>query len=136
MDYNNPNTPPQNFNNPNPQNPQNPLDDVTRGKTIAILSYCTLIGWIIAIIMHQSEKTKYGAYHIRQALGLFIFAVGAFVVISMFVWFMWFLLFLYPVVQLTLLAFVIIGIVNAVNGKMKPLPLIGALSDKMLAGIQ
>ncbi len=136
MDYNNPNTPPQNFNNPNPQNPQNLMDDVTRGKTIAILSYCLPIGWIIAIIMHQSDKTKFGAYHIRQSLGLFIFAVGAIVVISILGWVLWFLWFLVPFIQLTLLAFVIIGIVNAAGGKTKGLPLIGSVSEKMLAGIQ
>lgn len=125
MDYNNPNVP-----------PVNPLDDVNRGKTIAILSYCTLIGWIIAIIMHQSEKTKFGAFHLRQALGLFIFTVITVVTLSILGWVLWFLWFLLPLVQLTLLVFVILGIINAANGKMQGLPLIGTLSDKMLSGIQ
>ena len=30
------------------------------GKTIAIISYITLIGWIIALVMHQSNKTSLG----------------------------------------------------------------------------
>lgn len=113
-----------------------PAEDIAKGKTIAILAYCTLIGFIIAIIMHSSEKTKYGAFHIRQALGLFIFGVGGILVlmaIGMVLWFLWFLV---PVIQISLLVFVILGIMNAANGKSKGLPLIGALSEKMLAGIQ
>jgi uncharacterized membrane protein len=129
MDYNNPNVPPY-------MPPVNPADDVTRGKTIAILSYCTLIGWIIAIIMHQSEKTRYGAFHLRQGLGLFIFAVGAMMVLGIIGLVMLFLWALLPFIQLTLLVFMILGIINAAGGKMQGLPLIGKLSDKMLAGIQ
>ncbi len=124
-----------NYNNPS-ADPIIPIEDINKGKTIAILAYCTLIGFIIAIIMHQSEKTKYGAFHIRQALGLFIFGVGAILVLTAIGWFMWFLWVLLPVIQISLLVFVILGIVNAANGKAKKLPLIGDLSDKMLAGIQ
>lgn len=123
------------YNNPNPAQAIS-NEDIAKGKTIAILSYCTLLGWIIAIIMHQSEKTKYGAYHIRQALGLFIFTAGAAIVLLIITMIMWFLLFLIPVLQLGVLAMIVIGIINAANGKVKPLPLIGELSQKMLAGIQ
>lgn len=113
-----------------------PAEDINKGKTIAILAYCTLIGFIIAIIMHQSEKTKYGAFHIRQALGLFIFGVGGIIVLMVIGMVMWFLWFLLPIIQITLLVLVILGIVNAAGGKAKKLPLIGDLSEKMLAGIQ
>jgi len=132
MDYN-PNVQQPNYSTPNPQTPES---DVAKGKTIAILSYCTLIGWIIAIIMHQSEKTRFGAYHLRQGLGLFIFALGAIIALSIVGWALWFLWFLVPVIQLAALVFIILGILNASGGKTQPLPLIGTLSDKMLAGIQ
>lgn len=133
MDYNNPNVPPPGYGAPNVPNPQ---DDVTRGKTIAILSYCTLIGWIIAIILHQSDKTKFGAYHLRQGLGLFIFVFGAVLLVMTLVWALFFLWFLVPVIQLTALVFIVLGIVNASGGKTQPLPVVGELSNKMLAGIQ
>jgi uncharacterized membrane protein len=128
------NTPMDN-NNPNQDAAITP-DDIAKGKTIAILSYCTIIGFVIALVMHQSEKTKYGAYHIRQALGLFIFAIGAAIVIVPITMIIWALLFLIPVLQLTILAFVVLGVINAASGKAKGLPLIGDLSNKMLAGIQ
>lgn len=113
-----------------------PAEDINRGKTIAILSYCTLIGWVIAIIMHQSDKTRFGAFHIRQGLGLLIFGVGSILVITMLGWILWFLWILVPVIQLTVLIFLILGIINAAGGHAKKLPLIGETSEKMLAGIQ
>jgi uncharacterized membrane protein len=131
MDYNNPNVPPPGYGQP----PTPEAADISRGKTVAILSYCTLIGWIIAIILHQNDKTKFGAYHLRQGLGLMIFWVGIVAAFMIFAFILWFLMWLLPFLQLTAVAFAIVGIVNASNERKKPLPLIGELSEKMLAGI-
>ena len=43
-----------------------------QSKTVAILSYITPIGWVIALILNQSKKTELGSFHIRQALLLMI----------------------------------------------------------------
>ena len=40
------------------------------GKTIAIVAHLTLIGWIIALLMNNSNKTEIGSFYIRQALGI------------------------------------------------------------------
>ena len=50
-------------------------------KTVAILSYCTLIGFIIAIVMNSSKKSKLGAFHLRQVLGIIIFVFAAYLVV-------------------------------------------------------
>ena len=42
------------------------------GKTVAIVCYFTLIGWIVALVMHSNNKTSLGAFHIRQMLGLML----------------------------------------------------------------
>ena len=39
---------------------------VQEGKTIAIISYITIIGLIIAFIMNQSKKNSFASFHIRQ----------------------------------------------------------------------
>ena len=44
-------------------------------RTVAILTYITIIGFIIAIVMHSSKKTALGTFHLRQGLGLFITCV-------------------------------------------------------------
>ena len=38
-------------------------------KMVAIVAYLTLIGFIVAIIIHMNKKTKLGAFHLRQMLG-------------------------------------------------------------------
>lgn len=102
-------------------------------KTVAILAYITLIGFIVAIVMHGNNKTKLGAFHLRQALTLIIGAVALWFVmlIMMFIPFVNVLfVFLSPFVWLGVLVLVIIGIINASGGQEKPLPLIGGLADK------
>ncbi|MBK7312042.1 MAG: DUF4870 domain-containing protein [Sphingobacteriaceae bacterium] len=103
-------------------------------KTVAIIAYITLIGFIVAIVMHGSNKTKLGAYHLRQALGLIAFSVCLWVLlmIMMFIPFVGFIFaILSPFIWLGFLALLIIGIINASNGQEKPLPLIGNMAAKM-----
>lgn len=47
-------------------------------KTIAIISYCTIFGSIIALIMNSEKKYPFAVFHNRQALGLnlLFFAMG------------------------------------------------------------
>ncbi len=54
------------------ENQTTPQEDP--GKTVAILSYCTLIGFIIALVLNgeQKNKSELGVFHIRQALGIFL----------------------------------------------------------------
>lgn len=111
--------------------PQQPASD--NGKLVAILSYCTLIGFIIAIVMHSSNKTRLGAYHLRQALGLVIFAFGTSILFMLLAFVFWPLAFLSPLVSIFVLILLILGIVNAANEKEKPLPLIGGMFEKMFA---
>ena len=47
------------------------FDDINKGKNIAIISYLTLIGTIIAILMNNEDKSEFARFHIRQALGIF-----------------------------------------------------------------
>lgn len=101
----------------------------TEDKTVAILSYITLIGFIIALVMHGSNKTKLGAYHLRQTLGFVVtgFAVGFIMIIPILGWLI--ALIAWPV----FLVLWIMGIISAVNGQMKPVPLIGEHYQKWFA---
>ena len=47
-----------------------PAAPVKEDSTVAILSYITIIGFIVAIILHGNKKTSLGSFHLRQALGL------------------------------------------------------------------
>lgn len=100
------------------------------GKTIAIISYITLIGWIIAYIMHDKDKTDLGAFHLRQSLGIIVTAIALSVVssvvgISILSW----------IIQVAILVFWILGFVGAVQGEKKLVPLLGAQFQQWFKGI-
>ena len=48
----------------------------TEDKTVAIISYITIIGFIAAIFLHQNNKTQLGAFHLRQVLGIVLTGVA------------------------------------------------------------
>lgn len=45
------------------------------GKTLAIVSYLTFIGLIIAIIMNLEKRNPFTLFHIRQMFGLMIMLI-------------------------------------------------------------
>lgn len=103
---------------------------VTEDKTVAIVAYLTLIGFIVAIIIHMNKKTKIGAYHLRQMLG--------FVLTTIVVWPCAIVLAFIPIlgwlcivaIWISLLVFWILGLISAINGQMKPMPVVGPLYQK------
>jgi len=48
----------------------------TEDKTVAVVAYLTLIGFIAAIFLHQNRKTQLGAFHLRQVLGMALTGVA------------------------------------------------------------
>lgn len=102
----------------------------TDDKTAAIVSYLTLIGFIVAVILHSSKKTHLGAYHLRQSLGLMLTAIVVWVAAMMFV----FVPFVGWLINLAAWVAVfglwVIGLVGAINGQMKPVPVLGEYYQK------
>ncbi|MDJ1470416.1 hypothetical protein QNI19_34990 [Cytophagaceae bacterium DM2B3-1] len=112
------------------EQPSHQIVPVTdNGKTIAILSYITLVGFIIALIMHSSNKTSLAAFHLRQVLLLIIIgvAVGFVAWIPILGWLVWI------VTCIGLFVLWIFGLIAAVNGEEKPMPLLGAKAQEMFA---
>lgn len=91
-------------------------------KTVAIVAYLTLIGFVVAIILHQNKKTKIGSYHLRQSLGLLVtfFAFGIISMIPLIGWLLFFPLFIFGAVLW------VMGIIAAASGQFKPVPVLGA----------
>ncbi len=106
-------------------------------RTVAILTYITIIGFIIAIVMHNGKKTALGAFHLRQGLGLFITAVVIWIpcmIISLIPVVNLLMFVVGPAVCIGLFVFWIMGLLAAVNGEQKPVPLVGAHYQKWFAG--
>jgi len=106
------------------------------GKTIAIISYLTWIGWIIAFVLYSSNKSQLAAYHLRQSLALMILGIIVYIlqIMLIFIPFLgWAIAFLLWIGLVVLWVF---GLIAAVNGEEKPMPVIGPMAQDMFKGIK
>lgn len=107
-----------------------PTLGATEDKTIAIVSYLTLIGFIAAIVMHGSKKTSLGSYHLRQSLGLMITSMAMMVVGTVLA----FIPILGWLAGLALWASILVlwfcGLLAAAKGEQKPVPVLGSYFEK------
>ncbi len=107
---------------------------VTFERTIGILAYITLIGWIIALVMNsskQGEEKRYNAFHIRQMLGLYIFSFVLSIAVFILVFVAPILALILNLLYLGMLVLWIFGLINAINGLRKPVPLTGEPTEKI-----
>lgn len=113
------------------ENSQQTFGNASQGKTIAIVSYLTIIGTIIAFIMNKNNPSSLGSFHLRQSIGIlvvsillsilnFVPVVGAIIA---------------QIASILILIALILGIIAAVKEEEKPLPFVGALFQKWFAGI-
>jgi uncharacterized membrane protein len=101
--------------------PISKVDIISEGKTIAIIAYITFIGLIIAFVLNIEKKNSFALYHIRQSLGLVLVALvlGIVNIIPILGWVV------SIVGSIILLIMWISGLMSALNGKEKPVFLLG-----------
>lgn len=101
------------------------------GKDIAIISYITIIGLIAAFIMNSEKKAAFANFHIRQVLGLAVtgLALGIFGMIPILGW----LVAIFGSILLVIMW--VVGLINAVNGKEKPVPILGNKYQEWFKGV-
>jgi uncharacterized membrane protein len=99
-------------------------------KTVAILCYVTIVGFIAAIFIHQSRKTQLGAFHLRQVLGMILTGVvgGVCAVVPILGWIVWFL------VVIGMFVLWLLGLIAAIKGDMRPVPVLGEHYQRWFAG--
>lgn len=104
---------------------------IEKGKTPAITSYILIIGVLIAMSMNSGEeKNSFASFHIRQALGLSLTFISLGLIVSNFDSYM---------ISISMWVFLSVlwtyGIFSAINGKTKPIPLLGNYFQKWLINI-
>jgi len=111
----------ENYENTSGRPPFGEESVVTKGKTIAIIAYITIIGLLIAIILNNEKKNSFATFHIRQGLGIGLsqLVIGMIAIIPFLGWL------IFIVGSLLLLIMWITGLFNALNGKEKPVPILG-----------
>lgn len=103
---------------------------IEEGKSLAVLSYLTIMGSVIAIIMNGEKKNDFTSFHNRQGLGLCLLwmIIGYFVSqfdnmqISIAFW-------------VSMGALLFLGVITAINGTMKPIPFVGPIFQKLFKGL-
>ena len=111
------------------------------GKTVAILSYITLIGLIVAFVMNgeQKNKSELGAFHLRQALGIYLTSFSMMIASFILVFIPiigWIIAILIYLCYFGVFVFWILGLIGAVNGERKAVPLLGAFYQNLLKDIK
>lgn len=108
--------------------------DINANKAMAVLAY---IGLLVLIPIFAAPKSRFARYHANQGLILLIleaavnvvfFLIGIIAALLVEIAFISiFLGIIHWLLNIAILALCILGIVNAVQGKAKPLPLIGSV---------
>ncbi|WP_118976626.1 DUF4870 domain-containing protein [Taibaiella koreensis] len=103
-------------------------------KTLAIVSYLTIIGWIIAYVSHkgQAQRSQLVQYHLEQSLGLFIVFVILSIVTSAIVFIVPAIAIVATIVGILELILLVMGIINAANEVCKPVPLVGKFFERKM----
>jgi uncharacterized membrane protein len=99
--------------------------DIEQNKIMGVLAY---LGILVIVPIIAARQSKFAMYHANQGLLLLIASIGVGVVASVIGWIPvvgWMILVVLPFVWLGIFVLMIIGIINAVQGNCKPLPLIG-----------
>ena len=109
--------------------------EVEAGKTFAILSY--VLGFVslpFFIVPLISRDNEFSLYHAKQCLLLCIMGVAA-MLVCLILTFVCIGVFLMPIVGIGMLVLTIMGLMNAINGVAKPVPLVGNLAEQWFKGI-
>lgn len=103
------------------QQAQDPLQaDIDNNKVMGILAYILFLIPLLA-----AKESKFARYHTNQGLVLFLSMFAIYVAGAMLPFIGWLLVILG---RLAVLVLMVIGIITAAKGEMKPLPVIGSIN--------
>ncbi|TRX72338.1 hypothetical protein [Carboxylicivirga sp. M1479] len=96
-----------------------------QSRLISSISYITIIGWVIALILRQNEnpKSELGLFHLRQSFGIMILSFLASItkIILTFIS----LGFIGNIIGICVFILWLIGLVGAIQGRFLKVPFIG-----------
>ncbi|MFA5620169.1 MAG: DUF4870 domain-containing protein [Weeksellaceae bacterium] len=93
-------------------------------KTTSIVTYLTIIGWIVAFVMRK-EKSEYTNFHFRQMLGLSLLQLIVYLLSMIKIFTGTTIFMLTSLLSIGLLILWLIGILGALNGEKKLVPVLG-----------
>lgn len=100
---------------------------INEGKTMAIVSYITVIGLLIAYLVNNDKKNEFVKFHIGQSVRIVLLAVALFIVLGIITSLMG--MGFLNILRWAPFVLAILGIINASNGKAEKLPIIGSIGE-------
>jgi uncharacterized membrane protein len=102
-----------------------------KNRTMAIVAYITLIGWIIAYLEFKKsiKKSNLVNYHLGQALGVIITSIVLSIISSVVLAIIPSLGAIFYLILLLPFVLLLLGIIAANNEVEKPVPLIGKIFE-------
>jgi uncharacterized membrane protein len=96
---------------------------------LAVVAYLTIAGWIVTFLLNRDKNNSFVRYHEKQSLavgliGLLIAATAG------IVGYLPFGSLVISLASLFVLVLAILGIINALNTKKEPLPVIGKYAEE------
>jgi uncharacterized membrane protein len=98
-------------------------------KTKSIVAHITLIGWVIALVMNQSDKGANTSFYLRQNLGLTVVAIAGSVLGMLTI------NIIGTIVSVAVLVLWILSLLGALSGEQKPSPVVGEMFQQWFKGI-
>jgi uncharacterized membrane protein len=95
-------------------------EEAEAGKTMAIIAYFI---FFVPLLVEDAKKNKFAMYHTEQSIVLLILNVIIGIVGTITCG-------IGLILYIPLLVFYIMGIINAVKGEAKPVPLVGQFGEK------
>ena len=112
------------------------------GKTAGMMSYFFILGWSLAYFgYHQTNKTSLSSFHLRQTLLLFTSFLAIRFGLNLFLGHVWLSNGLFSLnnathlLDISFVIFWVIGLIGAINGEKKPIPLLGRVAQNMFSNI-
>ncbi|MCB0724753.1 MAG: hypothetical protein KDC73_08595 [Ignavibacteriae bacterium] len=100
-------------------------EEIESGKTMAVVAY---IIFFVPLLMEDARKNKFVMFHTEQSIVLVI--VNVIGVILGTIGSMFCIGVVFYLINLFAFVLAIMGIINAINGKATPLPLVGQFGEK------
>ena len=105
--------------------------DIEQNKVMAVLAY---LGPLVLVPILAAKDSKFAKFHANQGLVLFICSIvytAALFFISFILYsisdYLGFIVYILRLVNVAFLVLAILGIINAINGQAKELPVIGKI---------
>ena len=105
-------------------------DNIANGKTLAFVSYITIFGALLAMLLNSEKKNSYAAFHIRPGLGLWItYMIIALVIYPLDI------MGVYYAFWIFIGSLIIYGMIAALSGWHNKVPILGGLYQKIFKSI-